>query len=183
MKTIRETADHPLRWTRPSMLARQYELTAGPDVVGGLKWESMFGSLATAEAAEGTWTFKRAGFLSPRLTVRKAGSDSDLAVLQIGFKGDGVLRGPERRSYQWQRTDFWRSEWAFASETGRLLVSFSPDFSLLKHAATVKVEPEALALEDLSLLVALGWYVMLLLSEEAAGVTASSAAAAAAAAG
>ena len=44
-----------------------------------------------------------------------------------------------RRRYQWQRTNFWRSEWAFASETGRLLVSFDPDFSLLKHAATVKV--------------------------------------------
>ena len=183
MKTIREVADHPLRWTRPSMLGRQYELTAGPDVVGGLKWESMFGSLATAEAAEGTWTFKRAGFLSPRLTVRTPGSGSDLAVLRIGFKGDGILHGPQRRNYQWQRINFWRSEWAFASETGRLLVSFDPDFSLLKHAATVKVEPEALRLEDLSLLTALGWYVMLLLSEESAGVTASSAAAAAAAAG
>jgi hypothetical protein len=183
MKTIREVADHPLRWTRPSMLGRQYELTAGPDVVGGLKWESMFGSLATAEAAEGTWTFKRAGFLSPRLTVRKPGSDSDLAVLRIGFKGDGILHGPQRRNYQWQRINFWRSEWAFASETGRQLISFDPDFSLLKHAATVKVEPEALRLEDLSLLTALGWYVMLLLSEESAGVTASSAAAAAAAAG
>ena len=45
MKTIREAADRPLRWTRPSMLARQYELTAGPEVVGGLRWESMFGSL------------------------------------------------------------------------------------------------------------------------------------------
>jgi len=181
MKTIRETADHPLRWTRPSMLARQYDLTAGPDVVGLLRWESMFGSLATAEAAEGTWTFKRAGFLSPRLTVRRPGDEIDLAVLRVGFKGDGILHGPERRNYQWQRINFWRSEWAFASETGRMLVSFDPDFSLLKHAATVKIEPEALTLEDLSLLVTLGWYLMLLLSEEAAGVTASSAAAAAAA--
>jgi hypothetical protein len=163
------------------MLTRQYELVSGTDVVGGLRWESMFGSLATAETADAAWTFKRAGFMSPRVTVRVPGSDSDLAVLRVGLKGDGLLHGPERRNYQWQRTSFWRSEWAFATETGRLLVGFDPDFSLLKHAATVKLEPEALQVPDLPLLVTLGWYLMLLLSEEAAGVTASAAAAAAAA--
>lgn len=183
MKTIREAGDNTLRWTRPSMLARQYELVAGTEVVGGLKWESMFGSLATAEAADGSWTFKRAGFMSPRVTVRAPGSETDVAVLRVGIKGDGLLHGPERRKYQWQRTSFWRPEFAFATETGRLLISFDPDFSLLKHAATVKLEPEALDIPDLSLLVTLGWYLMLLLSEEAAGVTASSAAAAAASAG
>ncbi|HZN04882.1 MAG TPA: hypothetical protein VFD06_14955 [Candidatus Polarisedimenticolia bacterium] len=181
MKTIREVGDRPLRWTRPRMLERQYELVSGTDVVGGLRWESMFGSLATAETADGTWTFKRAGFVSPRVTVRTLGSDTDLAVLRVGFKGDGLLHGPDRQTYQWQRTSFWRSEWAFATETGRLLVGFDPDFSLLKHAATVKLEPEALQNPDLSLLVTLGWYLMLLLSEEVAGVTASTAAAAAAA--
>lgn len=183
MKTIREVGDRPLRWTRPSMLTRQYELVSGSEVVGGLKWESMFGSLATAETAEGDWTFKRAGFVSPRVTVRRPGSEEDLAVLRVGFKGDGLLHGPGRTNYQWQRTSFWRPEFAFATETGRLLISFDPDFSLLKHAATVKLEPEALPLEDLPLLVTLGWYLMLLLSEEAAGVTASSTAAATASAG
>ena len=87
MKTIRETADHPLRWTRPSMLARQYELTAGPEVVGGLKWESMFGSLATAEAAEGTWTFKRAGFLLILIT-----NQSGLARGYFGRHGSRQLQ-------------------------------------------------------------------------------------------
>jgi hypothetical protein len=181
MKTIREAGVQPLRWTRPSMLTRQYELVSGTEVIGGLRWESMFGSLATAETADGTWTFKRAGFMTPRVTVRAPGSAADLAVLRVGLKGDGLLHGPERRNYQWQRTNFWRSEWAFATETGRLLVGFDPDFSLLKHAATVKIEQEALPIPDLALLVTLGWYLMLLLSEEASAVTASAAAAAAAA--
>ena len=183
MKTIRQAGDQPLRWTRPSMLARQYELVSGDDIVGLLRWESMFGSLATAETSDGAWTFKRAGFMSPRVTVRRPGSETDLAVLRVGLKGDGLLHGPDRQTYQWQRTSFWRPEFAFATETGRHLVGFDPDFSLLKHAATVKLEPEALGLPDLPLLVTLGWYLMLLLSEEASAVTASSAAAAAASAG
>lgn len=183
MKTIREVGEHPLRWTRPSMLARQYELVSGDDIVGLLRWEEMFGSLATAETADATWTFKRAGFLSPRVTVREPGSEADVAVLRVGLKGDGLLHGPQRRTYQWQRTSFWAPEFAFATETGRQLIGFDPDFSLLKHAATVKLEPEALGVADLPLLVTLGWYLMLLLSEESAGVTASSAAAAAASAG
>jgi hypothetical protein len=63
MKAIPEVADQPLRWTRPALLKREYELRAWDDVVATLRWQKTFGSLALAETADGTWTFKRSGFL------------------------------------------------------------------------------------------------------------------------
>ena len=70
MRPIPEVADQPLRWTQPALLQRQYALCAGDKVVATLRWQKPFGSLALAELAGGVWTFKRSGFLSPKVTVR-----------------------------------------------------------------------------------------------------------------
>jgi hypothetical protein len=173
MKAIREVAEQALRWTQSSALAREFELRAGEEVVGTLRWQKAFGSLALAEAADGAWTFKRAGFLCPRVTVRLPGSEMEVAEFKPGWAGEGTLRLADGRSYQWQKTSFWRSEWAFAGEVGTALVHFKPEFAFFKHAAEVRVEPAAVAVPDLSLLALLGWYLMILMSEDAGGAAAA----------
>jgi hypothetical protein len=45
-----------------------------------LRWAKRWGSLATGESADRYWSFKRVGFLRPRITIREAGSDSNVAV-------------------------------------------------------------------------------------------------------
>ncbi len=70
-------------------------------------------SLATAETADGTWTFKRVGFLNPRVTIRAAGSPDNLAVYQPKFWGDGTVTFADGAAFRWQPTNFWATEWAF----------------------------------------------------------------------
>jgi hypothetical protein len=172
MRSIREAAGQTLRWTQPRALSREYELRAGDEVLATLRWQKAFGSLALAEAADGTWTFKRSGFLRPKVTVRLPGSEAEVAVFKPSWGGEGTLRFSEGRPYQWVNTSFWRSEWAFASEGSEPLIHFKLEFAFFKHAAEVKVEPGAFAVPDLALLTVLGWYLMLLLSEDAAGAAA-----------
>jgi hypothetical protein len=172
MKTIREVIQRPLRWAQPSAFQRAFELQAGDDVVGTLRWQKAFGSLALAETADGAWTFKRSGFLRPKVTVRIPGSETEAAVFKPGWGGEGTLTLSDGRCYLWQHTSFWRSQWAFAIEAGEPLVHFNPDFAFFKHAAELVVEPRAVLTPDLSLLTLLGWYLMVLMAEDAGGAAA-----------
>jgi hypothetical protein len=178
VRPIREIAEQTARWTQPKALAREYELRAGNEVVATLRWQKTLGSLALAESADGAWTFKRSGFLSPRITVRRPDSEADVGVFKPGWRGEGMLRLLEGRGYQWLNTSFWHSEWAFADEAGKPLVHFKTEFepaavfAIFKHAAEVTFEPSAFSVLDLSLLTLLGWYLMVLMSEDAAGATA-----------
>jgi len=139
-------------------------------------WQKAFGSLALAEATSGTWTFKRSGFLRPKVTVRVPESDTEVAVFAAGWGGEGTLSLSNGRSYHWQSTNFWQSKWAFTNEAGEPIVQFKAEFAFLKLSAEVNVEPVAVALPDLSLLAVLGWYLMVLLSDDTAGAAAGGAA-------
>jgi hypothetical protein len=170
---MRELVGRALHWMQPSVLKREFELLCGNEVVGTLRWQKAFGSLALAEGADGAWTFKRSGFLRPKVTVRPAGSETEAAVFKPSWGGEGTLSFSDGRCYQWHHTSFWHSEWAFTNEAGEPLVHFKPDFALFKHAAEVTLEPSAVSVPDLSLLTLLGWYLMVLMSEDAGGAAAT----------
>jgi hypothetical protein len=161
------------------VLKREYDLLAGDAVVATLRWEKAFGSLATAMTAEGSWTFKRAGFLSPRVTVRIAGAETDLASLKARWRGDGTLEFGDGRRYRWTHAGFWHTEWFFANESGEPLMRLRPKFALAGPAADVTIEPAAASIPDLPLLITLAWYLVVLMSQDAGGATAAAAAAAA----
>lgn len=166
MKTIREAAGHPLEWTQRSVFRREFELRAGDDIVAILRWEKTFGSLARAETAEGIWTFKRSGFLRPKVTVREAGTESDIAVFKPNWIGEGTLQFTDAGRYTWAKCSFWGDQWAFADDMGNPMVYFKPKISLLAKKVEVNIQPEALSAPDLPLLALLGWYLLVLLSEE-----------------
>ena len=91
MRAIRDITEQGLHWTQPSTFNREYELRAGDEVVATLGWQKTGGSLALARSTEGNWTFKRSGFLSPRVTVRLAGSETEVAVFKPSWRGEGTL--------------------------------------------------------------------------------------------
>src|SRR5262245_29215603 len=165
----------PMSWQPTSSFKRVYELRAGVEILGMLRWEKACGSLAVAECAHRAWTFKRGGFLSPRVTVRTPGSDLDSAVLSTQWRGGGTLRVLGGRSYRWSNTSLLRSSWAFSTDSDELLVSLRPRFSLMRHHAEVMIEPRAVSLEDLELLVLLAGYLLILISDDAAAALAAAA--------
>ena len=70
MKSLRKVGAFALEWSQTSVMSQSYELRGDDQVVATLEWEKLIGSLATARTADGAWTFKRSGFLTPMVTVR-----------------------------------------------------------------------------------------------------------------
>jgi hypothetical protein len=165
MRSLAALVGSKLSWNQPQAAERYYELRAGGTIVATLAWEKAFGSLATAVTSEGSWSFKRVGFLRPVVTVRRPGDADNAAVFQPGWTGEGQLR-VGAASYRWHGRGFWRDEWAWLGEAGQELVSFGRDPKLLRKEAHVLVRVASPA-SDLSLLVPFGFYLMLLSADDA----------------
>src|SRR5256885_383788 len=68
VRSIREVVGRELRWIRAGR-GHAYELRAGDEIVGSLRWEHS--SLASGETADERWTFNReGGFWHPRIRVK-----------------------------------------------------------------------------------------------------------------
>ena len=166
MKTIKEVSLGGLLWVQPARLKQQFELQAGAEVVGGLKWQRA--SLATGETASQSWTFKREGFWHPRVTVRIAGSDDNIATFQPGWAGGGTLDLASAGQLRFAATSFWRSKWDWIDAQGQPLVHFKSHSELLKVEGEVEIEPGGIELPDLPLLVVLGWYLLVMFAHDSA---------------
>jgi hypothetical protein len=178
MRSLREVASQELVWKQPSGMKRIYELHVGEEVLATLRWQKLSGTLAQAETAEGNWTFKRSGFLHPVVTVRNAGSDvPDIAVFEPSWTGKGTLQLPENRSLRWASTNFWHSEWAWLDNNGNPLISFKNKYGWTKVEGQVEVAQAATNLPEFSLLITLGWYLMVQMASDASASTAATTAA------
>ena len=162
MRSLDEVVGQDLLWTPSKSARRSYELRAGEELVGTLSWQR--GSLAVADIADRHWTFKREGFWHPRVTVRVAGSASDIAIFRPGWSGAGTLELSPSRRIQWSAPNMWHTQWAWQETDGRPLVHFKGRQGWTKHEGYVEVEPGATALPELPLLVSLGWYLLVLLA-------------------
>lgn len=176
MRSLSDAGACQLVWT--PVKGRLFELRAGSEVLAALRWEKMVGSLATGQAADGSWTFKRGGFLRPYVTVRVAQSAADLAVLHHGARGEGRLQFGDGRWFFWKPTHRRRGEMAFADGQDKTLICFRPAGSLVKFEVEVQIAPAALRLPELSLLALLGFYRLALQHDEEAAAIAAAAAAA-----
>ncbi len=166
MRSIAEFPDQELVWQQPAARRRQHELKAGDEVVGTLDFQR--GTLATATAAEGTWTFKRQGFWHPRVTARIASSEEDIALFRPHWSGGGQLDVRNGGTYRLASANFWQSQWVWLPETGdQPLVRFKGRHGLIKASAAVEITSDAAA-PAVPLLVLLGWYLILLYAEDAA---------------
>lgn len=166
MKRMRDVAGGPLRWVQPGTWTSAYELHAGDDKVATLAFRSAFGSLATGESADGSWTFKRIGFLSTRVTVRRSGGDTDLAVFHNNtWSGGGTLELPDGRKYR-ANINFWATQYELRTESDSPLITFRRVGGLFHLSSAVEVHDAAKALAELPWLVMLGWYLAVMLHRD-----------------
>ena len=154
MERLHEFVGQNITWLQPAPPLPAYELCAGATVLAILRWEDAAGVLATATASNGRWTFRRGLRPHPYVTVRVA----DVAIFEHGWAG-GVLRFADGRSFRWGRNSLsTRSEWV---DGGPLLrMQARPGFP--PGGGHVVIERAAAARPELSLLVLLGWHLMLL---------------------
>jgi hypothetical protein len=179
MTTLREDATTDrgmeLRWRQPAAAKRRYTLQReGSDTpLATLEWRSVWGTFATATVGDISWTFKRAGFLRPRVTVRIAGSDDDLATLEANWHGGGTLTIAGGATFGWKVANFWHSRWDWLDANGTELLHFANKQGFIRQEAVVAVSPRAVQLPELDLLAALGWYLLILAAQDSAATTAA----------
>lgn len=173
LEPLNVTPETRPRWSQPKALGRTFELRDHDRLFGTLSFLKPLGSLAEASLAAGDWTFKRVGFFRPRVTIRRRGHQEDLAVYQPkGWGSEGELQYAAGRSYIWKSANFWAPRFNFVDGAGKTLVAFKPGeedskwWDVFKFQALVEIDPSAARLEDLPLLVSLGWYLMILNYED-----------------
>ena len=175
MKKINEFAMGELLWIQPARLKSEFELRAGEEILGSLRFQRS--SLAAGETADQSWTFKREGFWHPRITVRVPGSDDNVATFQPGWAGGGTLELQPGRQLRFVAANFWHSQWDWVDAQSQPLVHFKSHQGLLKVEGEVTVEAGAMKSPELPLLVVLGWYLLVLFARDAAAASAGSTAA------
>jgi hypothetical protein len=163
MNSLTDANLKSLKWEQTGKLASR--LVADGQTIATLSWAKSWGSLATGESAEGEWTFKRIGFLRPRVTVRETGSDADLAVFSISWTGDGTVVFSDVEIFQFKRSGFWHPEWSMSDSKGARQLLLRPDVGWKKKKADVEIDRSAISNKRTTLLAILGWYVIILVSD------------------
>ena len=165
MKNITRSSN--LRWVQPSAFRMNYELRAGEELAGELRFRSAFGSFATGESAGGCWTFKRVGFFQTRVSIRQCGEEADIATFTNNtWSGGGTLEFTGGAKLL-ATTSFWQTKLRFTTESGSPLVQFNTG-GMIHLNATVEIDPAAEHLGELPLIVLLGWYLVVMMHNDAA---------------
>lgn len=182
MEELSTALDRQFYWVQPKTLARQFELRSGDTLFGTLRFETATGTLAIAESATSRWTFKRVGFLNPRVTIREDGGTEDVAVYWPKFWGDGWLEYADGSRFHWKSTNFWRTEWGFANAQEQYLFVLKPGVEksqvsdLLKSQVVVEIASQGHDQAELPLLLMLGWYLAVLHQDDTTMTAATTAA-------
>lgn len=156
-----------LEWRQPAALQRFYQLTQDGSEIATLRFEKAYGSLATGEYGQARWTLKRTGFLSPKISVRDAGSETDIALFTPGWTGSGWVVFGSGRRYHLRHTNFWGTEWAFEGEDGKAALTLSGSQGFFKQCGTATVAEAAVGLPETSVMLLLIWYLRVLMNEDA----------------
>lgn len=172
MRKINELIGAELVWRQPNALKMEYELLANNQTAATLRFRSSFGTLATAESADGCWTFKRVGFWKPHVTIRVCGAETDMARFHHNtWTGGGTLELPDRRRYS-ASTNVWQTNLEFKTESDTALVRLK-NGGVFRLTAQVEILPTAQGLPETPWIVMLGCYLVVMLSIDSAAATAA----------
>jgi len=173
LKELSKAPHSGLKWSQRSN--KQDELASDKDVFGTINWSTWWSSLATAQSASGRWTFKRVGFLHPRITVREPGREANLCVVQVAWSGEAALNILGRGAFRWV-PDVWHRKWVLRGPDDKEVMHITLS-GFINVNGSVTINPEWLNDPTLSLLALLGWYLIMLVVSEDATVAAGSVAA------
>ena len=165
MKSLNEWSGEELQWVHPHLLKSEYELRAGDEVFARISVKGALNSQVSVETAESHWMIERKGL---HQTIRVLLPDTGAVLATIKHTGSdrATLDFPDGRKYRWQRSSFWHDVWTWLDIEGLPLLH-------LKGGKHIQLEPAALGLPELALLITLGWYLHKQKEQEAATIAAS----------
>ncbi len=179
MREFVTSAGDELVWNQPKATARNFELQRQDEPFGTLEFRSMWGTLALARNPIQDWSFKRLGFLNPYITIRIPEAESDNALFYPKPLGSGILHMLDGRPFSWEPVNFWRTKWRFVDKSGFPILSFdqgSEEFKLnqlFKLHVLVRVDSSRITNLEFSMLINLGFYLIILNLDDIAAATAA----------
>lgn len=170
MKSIKTFTDEHLTWVQPKAIKHEYELCDESEVYGRLVFPKSFGTLAEIESAEGRWTLKRVGFIHTSVTIREEGKDENVGVFKpSGWGSRGTLELTSGNKYEWRLENFWATRFEIKDSSGDTIVRYhsgkddSNISDMFKNQARVSFTEQARNLHELSLLILIGWYLIVMI--------------------
>ena len=165
MKAIREAAGQDLQWIRTKWWKNEFELRSGDEVLAMLHAREKGTDWTCGEAADGRWALKSRNIGSGEIVViTELDSQAEIAVIKRGRKhglfqrDNDSLEFSDGKILTWHKASMWHDEWDWVDSEGRPLIHF-------QRGHHVVIEPLALSLPELSLLVIVGWQLMQLQQE------------------
>ena len=150
MKRIRDLVGRELKWTQPRALKRDFELKDGDEVVATLRFRSLFGTLATADTADGNWDLQASGLLVDSRDGLHRRTESEIATFRNNtWSAGGTLELADGRKFP-ANTNFWMSTYEFKDEAGGSIVRYHKIGGPLHLSSKVQVQPAAARLPGAS---------------------------------
>jgi hypothetical protein len=99
---------------------------------------------------------------NPQVAITDASTRTVVAKFEWQRLGrQGTLRFVEGGQLRWRRTSRWRRTFTLVDRFGNLLIRFYPDGRALGHDLHTPLEPSGGSRDDLTLLLALGWFLLI----------------------
>jgi len=153
-----------LTWSRlPHAETRTYTLKQDVATVGTLRWQKKRGSLVLGETKIGSWSFKRVGFFSTKVSVRTAESEQEIAAFYPSPFGGGWAEFGGSRLWRLTARGLFKQTYEFIDTSGRVGLTLRPS----GDDAEVILSGLSLDESTAGLLALMMWYVVLLAADDA----------------
>ncbi len=171
-RSLAQLVGSSLEWAQPDAFKSDFELRSHGELTAALRFKNLWGTLATAECAEGSWTFKRIGFWEPKITIRPLGTETNIAVYNNNtWHNGGSLHLQDGRRYL-ASLKFWSSQFEFTAEGGLPLLRYTRVGGVFHLSSQMEILPAAAGLGELPWMAVLGWYLTVISHQEAAATAA-----------
>ncbi len=167
---MKSLIDHPtttLRWLRSGFVPPDFELVGNEGVFATLAFLNEERTMARIRTADGSWTLKHLGILTPVVTLREERSTTNVATFHPHALRHGSLQFHDGTAFDWA--------WLHEGEGGGVFLDHGgkPVLHLQAHSGRdlrsirdfercdVKLNPVLPSYSMSALLAGIGWYLML----------------------
>lgn len=163
---LTRVGNYGLVWTPTGSSRSEYELRNGQQYLVARFWKAgLKATSASGMTDRCKVKMRREGFLGRRIAIEvQSGPFASARFYYKGFWGQGRLRLSTGRELKWMRGTITGDRWAFVGMNGGMLVEFVQlNANHWTDATSVNVSEIGISLPETSLLILLGWYLILLM--------------------
>ena len=165
MKQANIAFSEMLKWTKvPRKRPRTYELIQGDNVCAKLAWQKFGGSHAIGESQAGSFSLKRVGFFSTKVTIRTTESDLDIGYFYPTMLGGGRIELRDGRVWKIKAMGLFQPRYDVVDQNERVVLGLKiKGFGAGAELTFAKPYPDE---KTAFLLAIVGWYVSILAYED-----------------